>query len=186
MPAEIEITLFAHQCGTHRTHHPFADIHISCIERSDTIATFTPPLKQDKVIEFWRARVSEVQDGTRVIFMAFADAEEAGGWDGKRLTRYVILYRPRTETGYLRGGVEKLLVSPHFRRWGIERKLMEKLETDAKALGQTLLTLDTTTGSPAEIFYEKLGYSRLGVIPNYGVNPVDGSLIGETFYWKQL
>ncbi|KAJ6514739.1 hypothetical protein DFH09DRAFT_1196181 [Mycena vulgaris] len=64
-----------------------------------------------------------------------------------------------------------------LRRSGIAKKLMEKLEEVAKIRGQTLLTLDTETGSPAETVYPKLGYIQLGIIPKYGVSPVDGSLI---------
>lgn len=63
--------------------------------------------------------------------------------------------------------------------------------------------LDTETGSPAETVYPNLGYTQvcirptfvdeifltmgqLGIIPKYGVSPVDGSLIAGTFFWKQL
>ncbi|KAJ7168712.1 acetyltransferase [Mycena filopes] len=104
----------------------------------------------------------------------------------EQLAGYVVLYRPLTETGPFRGSVEKLLVSPNFRRRGIARKLMERLETEAKIRGQTLLMLDTEEDSPAENVYPKLGYNLLGVIPKYGVSPVDGSLIAGVFFWKQL
>ncbi|KAJ7603401.1 acyl-CoA N-acyltransferase [Mycena polygramma] len=160
----------------------FADIHIACIETDHTIATFTPPLKRDTIIDWWAARAADAEQGARVIFMALV-----GDADGPaQLAGYVVLYRPLTETGPFRDSVEKLLVSPTFRRRGLARKLMEKLEEDAKVLGQTLLTLDTETGSPAEIIYPRLGYTQLGIIPKYGVSPVDGSLIAETFFWKQL
>ncbi|KAF7364576.1 N-acetyltransferase domain-containing protein [Mycena venus] len=160
----------------------FADIHIACIEVDHTIATFTPPLKRDVIIEWWRERAADAAAGKRIIFMAFADDAEGR----EQLAGYVILYRPLTETGPFRGVVEKLLVSPNFRRRGIAKLLMTKLEEEAKVLGQTLLTLDTETGSPAEIVYPKLGYIQLGIIPKYGVSPVDGELIAGTFFWKQL
>ncbi|KAJ6514731.1 acetyltransferase [Mycena vulgaris] len=160
----------------------FADIHIACIETDHTIATFTPPLNRDVIIEWWKERADEAAAGRRIIFMALAD--NPGG--AAQLAGYVILFRPLTETGPFRGSVEKLLVSPNFRRRGIAKKLMEKLEEVAKIRGQTLLTLDTETGSPAETIYPKLGYIQLGIIPKYGVSPVDGSLIAGTFFWKQL
>ncbi|KAJ7602411.1 hypothetical protein DFH06DRAFT_1258851 [Mycena polygramma] len=98
--------------------------------------------------------------GARVIFMALV-----GDADGPaQLAGYVVLYRPLTETGP-----------------GLARKLMEKLERTQRSS-----TLDTETGSPAEIIYPRLGYTQLGIIPKYGVSPVDGSLIAETFFWKQL
>ncbi|KAJ7153058.1 acetyltransferase [Mycena crocata] len=160
----------------------FADIHIACIETDHTIATFTPPLNREVIIDWWKERVVDAAKGSRIIFMSFAEDEEGR----QALAGYVILFRPLTETGPFRGSVEKLLVSPKFRRRGIARQLMEKLEEEAKLRGQTLLALDTETGSPAETVYSKLGYIQLGIIPKYGVSPVDGNLIAGTFFWKQL
>ncbi|KAJ7472666.1 acyl-CoA N-acyltransferase [Mycena latifolia] len=150
----------------------FADIHIACIEIDHTIATFTPPLNRDVIINWWKERATDAADGKRIIFMAFAQYP-----DGQRQL---------AETGPFRGVIEKLLVSPNFRRRGIARKLMEKLEEVAKARGQTLLMVDTVTGSPAESVYPRLGYILLGIVPNYGIHPLDRSLRGGTFYWKQL
>ncbi|KAJ7111890.1 hypothetical protein C8R44DRAFT_254755 [Mycena epipterygia] len=156
----------------------FADIHIACIETDHTIANFLPPLKRDVIIDWWKERAADAADKKRIIFMALAEDPQGC----QQLAGYVILFRPLTETGPFRGSVEKLLVSPNFRR----RRLMERLEKDAKFYGQTLLMLDTETGSPAETVYPKLGYIQLGIIPKYGVSPVDGSLIAGTFFWKQL
>jgi ribosomal protein S18 acetylase RimI-like enzyme len=66
-----------------------------------------------------------------------------------------------------RADVTKLLVDPAFRRRGIARTLMVELEALARRLGRSLLTLDTTTGSPAEGLYASLGYVTVGVIPGY-------------------
>ncbi|KAF8145731.1 acyl-CoA N-acyltransferase [Mycena galopus ATCC 62051] len=159
----------------------FADIHIACIETDHTIATFTPPLKRPAIIDWWKERALEATAGKRIIIMAFVTEE-----DREQLAGYGMLHRPLTETGPFRGSVEKLFVSPNFRRRGIARTLMEKLEEEAKSHGQTLLTLDTDTGSTAEIMYQKLGYTQLGIIPAHGISPVDKSLIASTFFWKQL
>ncbi|KAJ7224857.1 acyl-CoA N-acyltransferase [Mycena haematopus] len=160
----------------------FADIHITCIETDHTLATFAPPLKRAVIIDWWKARVRDVIDGKRIIIMALADNAEGQ----QQLAGYVVLYRPLTETGPFRGEVEKLLVSPNFRRRGLARMLMKRLEEEAKIHGQTLLRLSTGTGSPAETMYLKLGYIKLGVIPRYGFSPADGSLIDKTFFWKHL
>ncbi|KAJ7168731.1 acetyltransferase [Mycena filopes] len=160
----------------------FADVHIACIEIDHTIATFTPPLKRDVIIEWWKERVADAIKGSRIIFMVLAN-DDAGQ---EQLAGYVVLYRPLWETGPFRGVVEKLLVSPNFRRRGVARKLMEKLETEGKIRGQTLLTLDTEQHSPAEKVYPKFGYNLLGIVPKYGISPLDGSLIAGVFFWKQL
>ncbi|KAJ6589474.1 acetyltransferase [Mycena capillaripes] len=175
--------------ATHSAYIPsFADIHIACIEKDSTIATFMPPLKRDVIIDWWKERAMDAADGKRIIIMALV--EDADGRE--QLGGYVILHRPLIEANPYRGSVEKLLVSPDFRRRGLARKLMERLEEEAKAHGQTLLVmmrqiLETTTGGPAEKVYPKLGYIQLGIIPNSaGINPTDGSLMSGTFFWKQL
>ena len=58
---------------------------------------------------------------------------------------------------------------------------MERAETEARAEGRTLLVLDTVT----ERRYERLGWSRLGVIPGYAVYP-DGRPCDTTVFWKAL
>jgi ribosomal protein S18 acetylase RimI-like enzyme len=106
--------LFDHTNAAHVALLPsFADIHIACIETDHTIATFTPPLKRGVILEWWKDRAADSARGTRVIIMTLAD-DGAGGQ--QQLAGYVMLYRPLTETGPFRGSVEKLLVSPNFRR----------------------------------------------------------------------
>ncbi|KAJ7070000.1 hypothetical protein C8F01DRAFT_540143 [Mycena amicta] len=164
MKPTITITTLDPALSSHTALIPaLVDIHVACIEVDNTIATFTPPLSRDKMVRWWEGMVEDARTGRRVIFLAFATAED----QQPQLAGYVILYRPRTETGPFRGPVEKLLVSPSFRRLGIARQLMEKLEEDAKVLGQTLLTLDTETGSPAEIVYPKLGYNFVRAVVSY-------------------
>ena len=48
---------------------------------------------------------------------------------------------------------------------------MERAEKEARAEGKTLLVLDTVTGSSAERLYERLGWTRVGVIPGYALYP---------------
>ncbi|KAJ7015825.1 hypothetical protein C8F04DRAFT_1408932 [Mycena alexandri] len=110
----------------------FADIHITCIETDHTIVTFTPPLKRDVIIDYWKERVADVIEGKCIIVMILA--KDKGR---EQLAGYVALYRPLTETGPFRGSVEKLLVSPNFRRCGLAKKLMARLEVEAKIHGQT-------------------------------------------------
>ena len=50
--------------------------------------------------------------------------------------------------------------------------------------GKTLLVLDTASDD-AERLYERRGWQRLGVIPDYALMP-DGTLCATTFYFKKL
>jgi ribosomal protein S18 acetylase RimI-like enzyme len=69
-------------------------------------------LKRDVIIDWWKDRAADAAEGKRIIIMALAEDGEGQ----EQLAGYVILYRPLTETGPFRGSVEKLLVSPNFRR----------------------------------------------------------------------
>ena len=46
--------------------------------------------------------------------------------------------------------------------------------------------LDTTVGTAADLVYPRLGFKEFGVIPRYGISPVDGRLVDERFYYKDL
>jgi hypothetical protein len=47
-----------------------------------------------------------------------------------------------------------------------------------------LLVLDTASDD-AERLYERLGWTRSGVVPDYALWP-DGRLVDTTIYWKRL
>jgi GNAT superfamily N-acetyltransferase len=85
-----------------------------------------------------------------------------------------------------RANVSKLLVHPDARRRGIARALMLALEDIARAERRTLLTLDTVTGSGAELLYNSLGYTTAGVIPRYARGALTPELEGATFMYKEL
>jgi ribosomal protein S18 acetylase RimI-like enzyme len=84
-----------------------------------------------------------------------------------------------------RADIAKLLVRRSARRRGIAWQLMERAEEEARAEGKTLLVLDTVTGDPAESLYERMGWNKLGVIPNYALYP-DGRPCDTTVFWKAL
>lgn len=98
----------------------------------------------------------------------------------------VSLATPVSQTGPFRALVEKLFVSPLHRRQGVARKMMVRLESVALHLGRWNLMLDTEVGSDAENVYPRLGYTRLGVVPEYGYSPRDGRLVDEVWFWKDL
>ncbi|CEJ84514.1 hypothetical protein VHEMI03498 [[Torrubiella] hemipterigena] len=161
-----------------------AAIHASCITQDRTIATFLPPLSHDKLLTWWKQRIAEINDGTRVMYLLL-DADTTGKLKGPEIMGVVMLYMPPSETGPFRGIVEKLLVHKSFRGRGGARALMDALEADALERGRGLLLLDTETDSPAEAVYTKLGWTELGKVPKYGISPT-GELKDGTFFYKQL
>ncbi|VEB97719.1 Acetyltransferase [Cedecea lapagei] len=71
------------------------------------------------------------------------------------------------------------------RRKGIAQRLMNYLEAVARSQGKSVLVLDTATGSAAELFYQGMGWQRVGDLPNYALMP-DGSPCSTTFYYRNL
>ena len=84
-----------------------------------------------------------------------------------------------------RAEVQRVAVDPSVRGAGVGRRLMEAVETAALERGLTLLWLTTHEGSEACAFYEAVGYTRLGVMPDYSERP-DGTLAPGAFYFKRL
>ena len=84
-----------------------------------------------------------------------------------------------------RGDLMKLLVHRPARGRGLARLLMQAAEEAAALSGKSLLVLDTATGSPAEEIYPKLGWIRVGVIPDYALWP-QGGFCDTTIFYKRI
>jgi GNAT superfamily N-acetyltransferase len=119
---------------------------------------------------------AEVEQGRRLLLAAYAGSELVG-------TVQVLLATPANQPH--RGEIAKLLVHRSARRRGVAAALMERAEAEARAEGKWLLNLDTVTGEDAERLYERLGWTRVGVIPSYALYP-DGRLCDTTVFWKAL
>ena len=119
---------------------------------------------------------AEVDRGRRLLLAAFDGGRVVG-------TVQVILALPPNQPH--RGEIAKLLVHRTARRRGVARLLMERAESEASAEGKPLLVLDTVTGDPAERLYERLGWTRVGVIPGYALYP-DGRPCDTTVFWKAV
>lgn len=85
-----------------------------------------------------------------------------------------------------RAEVVKLLVDPRRRGRGIGARLMQAIEDVARASGINLLTLDVKRGGAAERLYRRAGWTYVGAIPDYAVDP-DGKTPHDTvIFYKQL
>jgi ribosomal protein S18 acetylase RimI-like enzyme len=120
--------------------------------------------------------VAEVDRGRRLLLAAFADGVLVG-------TVQVVLVLPPNQPH--RGEITKLLVHRSARKRGVAERLMRQAETDAVAAGKSLLVLDTVTGDPAERLYSRLGWTPVGVIPDYALYP-DGRPCATTVFFKNL
>jgi len=98
-------------------------------------------------------------------------------------TVHLVLAQPDNQAH--RADVSKMLVHRKARRRGIGASLMREVEGEARALGKTLLVLDTVTGSDAERLYGRLGWTKVGVIPDFALWP-DGRPCATTYFYKPL
>ena len=134
------------------------------------------PFSRDDARAFFEGVAAEVEQGRRLLVAAFDDGELVG-------TVQVILVLPPNQPH--RGEITKLLVHRSARKRGVARLLMEQAEAEARAEGKTLLVLDAVTGDDAERLYERLGWTKVGVIPGYALYP-DGRVCDTTYFWKGL
>ncbi|KAK7443570.1 hypothetical protein VKT23_015743 [Stygiomarasmius scandens] len=103
-----------------------------------------------------------------------------------RLVGCVILYlEQRTNAPHL-GEIGKFLVKKDERGSGIGRRLMECLENQARKHGRWMLFLGTQTGSAGERFYERNGWTRIGIFPDVMYLPDKSSMSELTFLYKRI
>ena len=125
---------------------------------------------------FYESLLPELEGGTRVLLAAYVDGGVVG------TVQLVHAWPPNSRH---RADVAKLLVHRRARGRGVGRALMERLEEEARADGKTLLILDTVSERAADRLYERLGWTRLGTVPDYARDP-DGSFCDATFFYKHL
>jgi len=151
-----------------------AAVLADCVAGGASVS-FMAPFPHEEARAAFEAVALEVDQGRRLLLAAFAGGEVVG-------TVQVILALPPNQPH--RGEVAKLLVRRSARKRGIGQLLMERAEAEARAAGKSLLVLDTASGD-AERLYERLGWTRVGVVPGFALYP-DGRLCDTTFFWKAL
>lgn len=153
-----------------------ADVLLDCVEGGASVS-FMWPLPRERALQFWRGVAEGVARGERVLIVAEdADGHLVG-------TAQLVLAQPDNQPH--RADVAKMLVHRRARRRGLAQRLLAALEQQAIAEGKTVLVLDTVTGGDAERLYERGGWQRVGVIPNYALLP-DGRPCATTYFHKQL
>jgi GNAT superfamily N-acetyltransferase len=82
-----------------------------------------------------------------------------------------------------RAEVQRVAVAGTSRGAGVGRRLMAAVEEAARGEGLTLLWLTTHDETEACAFYERIGYTKLGVMPDYSRRP-DGTLCPGAFFFR--
>ena len=153
-----------------------AKVLIDCVEGGASIG-FMSPLQPDRAEAFWVSTLESAARGERVVLVA----EEAA--TGNMLgTVQVVLSAPENQPH--RGEISKMMVRGQARRRGVGEALMRAAEEAAAEAGKFLLVLDTASAD-AERLYERLGWQRLGAIPDYALWP-DGRFVDTIIFYKDL
>ncbi|MDP2860094.1 MAG: GNAT family N-acetyltransferase [bacterium] len=98
--------------------------------------------------------------------------------NGKVIGAGAIEKLPDTKDGYFLGW---FAVHKDYRRRGLGRKIVEKVEEYARSQNGRFITIDTGEDNKAQTFYEKVGYKRVGFIPEYFEDK-----IAKIIYYKKL
>jgi GNAT superfamily N-acetyltransferase len=150
---------------------------IDCVEGGASVS-FMSPLTHERADAFWQGVAEGVAAGERILLVAREDSR--GRIVG---TVQVILKQPENQPH--RADIAKMLVHGGARKRGIGAALMQAAEDAARMAGKSVLVLDTVTGGDAERLYERAGWTRSGVIPNYALWP-KGGFCDTTVFYKQI
>jgi predicted N-acetyltransferase YhbS len=151
------------------------EVLMDCVESGASVS-FMQPLTRERAAAFWRKVADDVHAGRRALLVA----EDAHGVCG---TVQLIFDLPENQPH--RADLAKMLVHRRARRQGLGESLMRGAEQAARASGKTLLVLDAVTDGDAARLYARLGWVRVGDIPNYALFP-QGGFCSTTYFYKDL
>ena len=152
-----------------------AELLVDAID-SGAGVSFLHPLEPERAHAFWRGIAADVEAGRRALLVAEDDAGIVG-------TVQLVLAQPENQPH--RADLSKMLVHRRAQRRGLGATLLAAAEQLARDCGKTLLVLDTNTGSDAERLYARMGWVRVGEIPDYSVQP-HGGLRATTVFYKTV
>lgn len=151
------------------------EVLFDCVEGGASVS-FMQPFTRERARAFWQEVARETEAGRRALLVA----EDAQGVCG---TVQLVLAQPENQPH--RAEVCKMLVHRRARSRGLGSALMRELEQLARLCGKSLLVLDTVSHSVAARLYERLGWVRVGEIPDYALWP-GGGFCPTTVYYRQL
>jgi acetyltransferase len=151
------------------------DLLIDAVDSGASLG-FLPPLAEQEAHTYWTGIIADLEQGKRVLLVALQEGQLVGSVQLELATKPNAPHRAE---------VQKLMVHTCARNRGIGRSLMLATDDLARSISRTLLVLDTREGDVAEQLYTKLGYTRLGSIPQY-VRNADGVLEATVVFYRHL
>ena len=152
-----------------------ADVLLDCVQGGASIG-FMHPLTRERALDFWQRVARRVKSGARAILVA---EDELGISGTVQLVLEIADNQPH------RADLVKMLVLRRARRRGLGEALVRAAEALALECGRTVLVLDAVTNGDAARMYERLGWIRVGDVPDFALFP-DGKPCSTTFYYRDL
>lgn len=152
-----------------------AALHLDAIHSGSAMG-FLEPVDPGDLDLHWRETAAELDGCERVL---------VGAWLDGALVGTAQLERSAPRNARHRGEIQRVAVSSASRGRGVGRALMAALEAEARAVGIELLYLTTHDDIGAARFYERIGWTKAGVVPRYSARP-DGTLAPGAFYYRVL
>ena len=152
-----------------------AQLLVETVEAGDVVS-FVMPLTIEEAEAYWRTTI-ESAHGRAVILVA-RDHEGIAGT--------VQMHPAWAPNQPDRAEIVKLMVGRRARRQGLGRRLMCDIELAALDAGVRLLTLDAKAGEAAERLYRRMGWTFVGMIPRFALDPDASSLHDAVIFYKEL
>jgi GNAT superfamily N-acetyltransferase len=134
------------------------------------------PLTPERAAAEWEATADRLDPENRIMLGAYADGSLAGT---------VQVVRASAENGLHRAEIARFAIRCDMRGIGLGRALLDAAVERARGMGISLLWLSTHADTDSDRIYARLGWTRMGVMPGYSVNP-DGAVVGNVFYYLEL
>ena len=149
-----------------------ADVLKDCVDGGASVS-FMLPFTRERATAFWRKVADGVAAGQRALIVAEDDHGVCG-------TVQLMFDLPENQPH--RADLAKMLVHRRARRHGLGAALVQAAEATARECGKSLLVLDAVTDGDAARLYARLGWVRVGDIPNYALFPQGGYCSTTVFY----
>ncbi|MBK8976049.1 MAG: GNAT family N-acetyltransferase [Planctomycetes bacterium] len=138
--------------------------------------SFLWPLTQADARAWWERTLAAAPP--RAVFLVARDADGIAGT--------VQLQPAWAPNQPHRAEIAKLLVHRRARGRGLGTLLMDAIEAEARNGGFRLLTLDARRGAAAERLYRKRGWTCVGAIPEYALDPDGVTPHDAVVFYKRL
>lgn len=153
---------------------------------SGAAVSFLLPLSHAAARQWW-VRTLESLHAKAVVLVAREVAAGAAGVQPRARIIGTVQIQPAWAPNQPhRAEVCKMIVHRRARGRGLGRALMHAIEAAARGQGFTLLTLDAKRGGPAESLYRAMGWTYVGMIPRFALDPDGKGMHDDVLFYKEL